>query len=300
MNPPKARSDLTDHVEYSTVANVRSGGFDRCERSCGCWQSWLAMTEEPPRTLDTTDTSIDVLETIRDLDGATLVGLQRRLDLPKSTLYYHVKTLEHRGYVVREGDEYHLGMKFLLHGQYLKTRKREFELAHGATQRLADRLDEDADFSVEEHGRLMVVHHVVGESVKHGFGFQLARPINLPATAAGRAILAEYPRSKVEDIVSRRGFGGLDGAPSDMEALFERLEAVRTTGYAVNDEEWVEGLCAVSASVTEPDGSVLGALSVIVPSFRFDDEHLDDLTTPLRSEVSDLEERLESRPVEGG
>lgn len=250
------------------------------------------MVENTERTLETTDTSINVLETIRELEGASLATLQERMDVPKSTLYYHLNTLERRGYLDKAGTEYNLGMKFLVFGQYVKTREREYVLAQETTQQFAAQIDEDVDFSVEENGQLIVLHHVLGESVKHGFSFELGRPLNIPTTAAGKAILSEYPRSSVDEIVSRWGFEGTENAPSDRETLHDRLEAVRERGYAINNEEWIEGLCSVSSPVCRPDGSVLGALSIIIPSFRFDPENLDGLTTPLLNATAELEERL--------
>lgn len=250
------------------------------------------MEDPSKRTLETTETSLDVLETLRRLDGARLHGLQEELELPKSTLYYHLNTLENRGYVVKKDNEYKLGLTFLVHGQYVKTREDEYVLAQEATQQLESEIGEDVDFSMEENGQLIVLHHVFGESARHGFSFELGRPHNVPTAAAGRAIMAEYPRSRVDDIVSQWGFEGTENAPSDRETLYERLEDVRERGYAVNNEEWIKGLCAVSAAVNYPDGTVMGALSVIIPSFRFDPENIGDLTTPLLSSVDDLEARL--------
>lgn len=253
------------------------------------------MAGDTQRTLATTETSIDILETIRELEGASLTVLQKQMDIPKSTLYYHLNTLERRGYLVQEGSEYHLGMKFLVYGQYARNRKKEYQLAQETTHQLANQLDEDVDFSVEEHGQIVVLHHVVGESARHGFSFELGQTINMPTTASGRAILAEYPETRVDEIVSRWGFQGADDTSGDRERLFERLEAVRERGFAINDEEWMEGLCAVSSAVKYPDGAVLGALSVIIPSFRFDAEDVDDLTTPLLNAAAQLEEKVEAR-----
>lgn len=255
------------------------------------------MKDATERTLETTGTSIDVLETIWELEGASLDELRTRMDVAKSTLYYHLNTLQQRGYLVREGNDYYLSMKFLVFGQHVKTRKREHGLAQETTHQLADQLNEDVDFSVEEHGQLVVLHHRIGESPKHGLDFELGQFLNMPTTAAGRAILAEYPESRVDEIVSRWGFRGTEKAPTDREELADRLADVRARGFAVNNAEWIEGLCAVSSAASYPDGSVLGALSVIIPSFRFDEENVDDLATPLLNAVSRLEERLAERRV---
>lgn len=56
---------------------------------------------------------------------------------------------------------------------------------------------------------------------------------------------------------------------TDEEELLEELERTRERGYALNDEESTSGLRAVSVSITDSDGSVLGALGVSGPTHRF-------------------------------
>jgi len=62
-----------------------------------------------------------------------------------------------------------------------------------------------------------------------------------------------------------------DNTITDADELLEELEAVRQQGYAVNDEENLEGLRAIGASVTGTQG-VIGAISVSGPKPRMTGE----------------------------
>jgi DNA-binding IclR family transcriptional regulator len=62
-------------------------------------------------------TSLEIIEAIRDLDGARLTQLVNELSLPKSTVHKHLMTLLDNGFLVREGNTYHLGLKFLNLGE---------------------------------------------------------------------------------------------------------------------------------------------------------------------------------------
>lgn len=252
------------------------------------------MTDDDVRTLATLETAIEIVELIQEMEGARLADLHEETGIPKSTLHYHVRTLEEHGYLVKEGVEFHVGMKFLVHGQYARSRKRAYQLAGETVHDLANRINEDVDFSIEEHGNLMVLHHVVGNTAESGF--QLGQTYDFTSTAAGKAILSEYPRSRVEEIVDDQGFTQYtENTITDRQAFFEELERSRERGYTLNQEEWVEGLYAVSSPVKYPDGEVVGALSVWAPSFRFDIDVLeDDISRPLLNAVSDLEEQIES------
>jgi DNA-binding IclR family transcriptional regulator len=62
-------------------------------------------------------------------------------------------------------------------------------------------------------------------------------------TSAGKAILAHYPRERVEEIIDHRG---LDSATpnsiTEREALFKELEDIRERGFSFNNQENIEGL----------------------------------------------------------
>jgi IclR family transcriptional regulator, acetate operon repressor len=52
------------------------------------------------------------------------------------------------------------------------------------------------------------------------------------------------------------------------------LAAVRKQGYAIDIEEFQEGISAVSAPIFSSAGQVLGTLSIIGPAFRMTKEKL--------------------------
>ncbi|WP_147372972.1 IclR family transcriptional regulator, partial [Calidithermus terrae] len=52
-------------------------------------------------------------------------------------------------------------------------------------------------------------------------------------------------------------------------ALQDELDRVRQMGFAVELEEFAEGISAVAAPVFGPEGRVIGAFGVVVPSRRF-------------------------------
>ncbi|MFC7197092.1 helix-turn-helix domain-containing protein [Halosimplex aquaticum] len=68
------------------------------------------MTPDDGKTVQTAVTSFEILEGIRELDGAGPTALADHLDRSKSGVYKHVRTLADRGYLVEDGGEYRLGL----------------------------------------------------------------------------------------------------------------------------------------------------------------------------------------------
>ena len=213
--------------------------------------------------------ALNVIEVLYQIDGGGASEVARELDLAKSTVYSHLQTLEEAEYVAREGDQYHVGLKFLKLGVFSRSRKQEYTMSEQKVRELAEETQERSQFIVEEHGRGVYLHREVGDRAVHtdpGIG----KRIPLHSTAAGKAILAELSSERIEAIIDRWGLEATTKHTiTDPDELRADLEEIQERGYAINLEENVPGLHAVGVAVTGDDNRVCGALSVSGPSHRF-------------------------------
>lgn len=219
--------------------------------------------------------SLQLLELLKELDGARVTELSNRLEWPKSTVHSHLETLERAGYIVKEGDTYVLGFRFLDLGEYVKYRNDVYSMVEPRIETLADETGERVQFVVEEHGDCVYVRIAEGEHAA-STGSRLGRRRQiLHATAGGKSMLAFMDRSAVEEIIERKGLPELTpNTHTDRESLFEDLETVKERGYAFNYEEHIEGLRAVAAPIREPNGTVVGTVSISGPAHRMRGEYL--------------------------
>lgn len=230
------------------------------------------MTSEG-RTFSTTETSFAVIHAIEDADGATFTELRSRFDLPKSTLYYHLTTLEKLGYVVKKDSTYQLGLRFLSHAEHAKRKEPAFDVVQLEARDLADRIPEEISFATEENGRLLVVYHNVGGSAMTDF--QVGQYLYMHATANGKMLLSEMSEKRVNEIIDRWGLPELtENTITDRNELETELDQIREQGYAINDEEQRRGLRSVGAKITKPDGSILGSLAIDGATYRLTDEQI--------------------------
>ena len=224
----------------------------------------------------TVERAFDVVEYLREAETATLAEVTAALDVAKSTAHRHLKTLEQRGYVIREGDSFTLGMRFLDHGYFVRRRDPAYALAREKVEALATQTEERAQFIVEEHDEAIYVHCESGSRAVMADS-RLGKRVPIHATAAGLAILSAYDDERVEGIIDRRGLEALTSRTiTDRAKLFEALERVRERGYSVNDQGTIEGLRSVGAPVVGPDGEVVGALSVSGPINRIKGERFEE------------------------
>lgn len=249
----------------------------------------------PGRTLQTTATSLEVLETIKRHDGARMGDIADELGLAESTVHAHLSTLHDTEYVVKEGHEYQLGMKLFHLGQQARHRTPEYQVVRTHAHDLSLELREEVSFAIAEHGRTVIVFDENTDPATEGF--QVGRYFYMHNSASGKAILAELPRERVDKIVDRWGLPReTERTITDRGALYAELDETAERGYSINDREALEGLTAFGMAVHSPDGSVLGSLDVSGPPYRLSE---DEIVASLRRTVATIEADLAAETTAG-
>lgn len=245
------------------------------------------------RTLSTVDKTVEIIYALRELDGARVSELADHLGIATSTVHAHLATLKANEFVVTEGDVYHLGMRFLQLGKYAQRRREGYVLADEYTKKLVEETGYRAIFLVEEHGQGVFIHMYSGEHPPwmHTDAGQRAP---LHPLAAGKAILAFYPESRVFEILREQGMSRQTrNTITTPDAFLDELAEVRQTGVAFNDCENVEGIRAIGVPARAPSGEVIGSFSISGPKDTMpDDEFRNELPNILKGVVNEYELEL--------
>ncbi len=225
------------------------------------------MQDEPSQTVDATGRSFQILEALVDLEGAGVTELASYLDVPKSTTHNHLQTLLQNEYIVRNGDTYDVGLRFLRLGEYSRARHRVVAIAEPEVESLAAETGELVNLNVEEYGWGIFLYRAKGSDAVH-MDTYAGKRVYLHTTAFGKAILANLSRERVSEIIDQRELKPVtDRTITDPETLYDELETIRERGVAFERQERLEGLCCVAAPILV-DGAVVGAISVSGPESR--------------------------------
>lgn len=240
-------------------------------------------------TVATARTLFDIVEFLKENDGATITEVAASLGYAKSTVHRHLSTLKHLGYVVEDGNGHHVGLRFLQLGWNAQNRHTGYKLAREKVEEIAEKTGERVQFIVEEHGKAVYVYRALGEHAVHtdpGLGSR----IPLHATSAGKAILANLPEKRRFEITEQEAFEPItDATITDPDELFEELAVVREQGYSFNIQENLDGLHSVGVPIRDSDG-VIGALSLSGPSHRLKGERFEtELPDLLLGAANELE-----------
>ncbi|WP_135822351.1 IclR family transcriptional regulator [Halostella litorea] len=233
----------------------------------------MATQDAPVGSVQTT---VTIIQALRDLESTGVSELADHLDLPTSTVFDHLRTLETNGFVVSDGDGYRIGTRFLEIGGYARKQDPVYKVAEPEIQKVAHQTGEHANLVIEEFGKGVFYAKAEGEDA-----FQLdthvGKQVHLSTTSAGKAILAEFTDEEIHAILDEHGLPEItEHTITDRDRLFEEIAECRERGFATDDEERIPGVRCVGAAITDDDGDVLGAVSVSGPKSGMQDERFHD------------------------
>jgi DNA-binding IclR family transcriptional regulator len=222
------------------------------------------------------ETLLEIIETVRERNGATVTELAADLDLAKSSVHSHLKTLEAHGFVHREDGEYRIGYRFLDYGIWARNQMDLFQVAKPRLQELADETGYKVWCIVERQGKAVYLYGVEGESPIQTYARE-GGVTELHFLAAGKAILAHLPEERREALI---GDGQLpektNSTITDPDELRAELETIREQEVAFNIGEALEGLNAIGAPIKRIEEGVHGAISLSGPAKHLTKEQLEE------------------------
>jgi len=224
----------------------------------------------------------------------TLAEAARRTGLHRSTAHHLLQTLVSLGYLRQDADTraYELGAKpFQITGRTWSPEQLAAIAQHSLAE-LTRRSGEGSSFSAYRDGSVTVVakrEHDGPVRVVQDVGAR--RPLH--CTAVAKAILPWLAAPELAGLLARIRFERHTPKTIVTRAAFEtELRRIRSAGYAVDDEEHIEGIRCIAMPVFGHTGQVLGSICTLGPKSRMTYQRLRDLRAPLGELSAKLSQRL--------
>lgn len=236
-----------------------------------------------------------IIEAIAAIDGsATLAEIARKTVLPRSTAHHLLRALVEFGYLIQDGDArtYTLGPKlFRLTGRTW-TKEQLAKIAMPFLAELSRRTGEGTSLAVLRDGVVTVIAKREPKGPVHVFQEVGARrPIY--CTAVGKTLAAWLPDQELEGIISRTVFEQNTAKTITSPTAFRReLARVRATGFAIDNEEHIEGVRCIATPVRDHSGEVRASLCVVGPKNHLPQRRLPEIRQALAAVAAGLSARL--------
>jgi len=246
-------------------------------------------------TYQSLDRGLRVIESIAAINGsATLAEIARKTALPRSTAHHILRALVDFGYLLQDGDArtYTLAPKlFRLTGRTW-TKEQLAEIAMPYLDELSRLTGEGTSLAVLRDGTVTVIAKREPDGpVRVVQEVGARRPIY--CTAVGKALAAWLPEPELAGIIRRTAFDRLTPSTLISPAAFRReLARIRSSGFALDNEEHVEGIRCIAAPVRDHSGEVRASLCVVGPKSRMPQRRIMKIREPLAAVAAALSARL--------
>jgi DNA-binding IclR family transcriptional regulator len=220
--------------------------------------------------------------------------LAERLGLHKSTVHRFMVNLDAAGLVERNPrtGRYRLGLRIFELGGLVMQQMNLWDEALPFLEGLVHDSGETGHLAVLDGGEAIYIERVEARRALR-VPSAIGRGYPAHATNLGKVLLADLPRERVEEIVAERGLAAYTPHTiTDLEGLEAELERIRVLGYAIDNEEYDEGLRCIGAPVRDHSGHVVAALGIGGPVTRITPDRVDELAELVMTAARGLSRRL--------
>ncbi|MEM7240824.1 MAG: IclR family transcriptional regulator [Pseudomonadota bacterium] len=247
------------------------------------------MTDRIPTNLRT----LLICEVIGKSDHAlTPTEINQDIGLPKQTIHRLISTLVNEGFLIRDKDrnKYRPSRRLRLIGAGLLHASRSNIMRHQILQQVAAEIGEAVNFVVPEETGMNYLDRV---ETDWPFRIQLPRGSNVPfhLTASGKTFMASLKPKHRQRFVESLDLQPTTGNSfTQKEALLSELSGVAKQGYALDREEFIDGLVAVAVPVLDSANRFVAALATHGPKDRLKPDALPDIAVLLKGYSEKLTE----------
>jgi len=222
-----------------------------------------------PRVQSVAKAAKILLAIAQSADGLRAVDVSERLDLPRQATYHLIHTLVTLGLLTRAADQkYVLGLKVGVLAEAFPRHLAPPERLSPYLRTIAYATGETCYASGWWEGEITNLAVVRGRNTNQSTEVPHGLTADAHARASGKLLLAmaDEPireRYLMSHPLNRR----TQNTITELDMLMSEFERIRTDGYAIDNEEYMPGLCCLAMPIE--DGSMPYAICLSAPRDQF-------------------------------
>ena len=212
------------------------------------------------------DRAVAILEYLTKQKNATIKEISQGLLIPTASAGRIVKTLAYHGLLSEEqaqpASKYSLGLKMLSFSQIVSQQLDITNIAHTYMDQLATSTNQASQLAILDKGHVMYIEMEL-PIVPVSIVAPLRTPIAINLSAGGKVLLAGMEESKRDALIDELSLPrATSKSITDKAELKKHLLTVKEQGYALDDEEFSQGIGCMAAPVRDYHGQVVAAVGI--------------------------------------
>jgi DNA-binding IclR family transcriptional regulator len=200
--------------------------------------------------------------------------ISRRLEIPRTTVFRLLQTLEQMGFVERASREasFQLGVGALHLGFDYLSSLPLIERGLPVMQRLRDRIGLTVHLVIRDGTDIVYAARAEGPTSRLGnFKVNLGTRLPAHATVHGQVLLGDLDIGDLTKLYSGPDLPRFSpNTPSTVIQLYERIQVASRQGYGVSESYFESGVSAVSAPVRCAAGNIIAVVAITIGRSKID------------------------------
>ena len=231
-------------------------------------------------------------------EGLSNAEISRKLQIPKSSASYILRTLETQGYLNRDpqSGKYRVGLKILSLSRGALSGIDVREVALPIMRRLVEKTSLTCHLAILDGSEAVYIEKVEPPGFIR-MDTWVGRRMRVHATSVGKSLAAYIPQQRLEAILADAGME--KRTPKTITTLpkfLKELEKVRAQGYAIDDEENNLDARCVGAPVFNQHGGVEAAVGLSGTIHQVNAQTMPRIVESLKEAARHLSMQLGYRP----
>jgi IclR family KDG regulon transcriptional repressor len=240
------------------------------------------------------DRGIKILLMMAERPRIGVTEVAKELQVNKSTAFRLLETLQNNQLVEQDegSGKYRLGIGVLRISEKLLNSFDIIATARPFLTKLVESTRESAHLCVFSNGKAYVVDQVAStEAMKVTAKIGKSEPLN--CSAVGKCLMAFRLEREWPKLLDRMEWTPYTPATiTAREQLVEELRKIRTTGYAIDEEELTAGVRCVAAPIYNSRGEVVYCLGISGPATRIRAEKVEEYAHKVKKVADQISAKL--------
>lgn len=227
----------------------------------------------------------------KQTEPMTAAEIGRKVGLPKQTIHRLCNTLVLEGFLVRDTNGLRPGRRARDMATGMLHASTSHIARHQILQKLAADTGETVNFAVPEEDGMSY-----RDRVETDWPFRVQLPVgsHVPfhCTASGKTFLATLPKRERDRIIGVGLEGRTANTITDPNELSKELRTIAKRGFAIDNEEFIDGMTAIAVPIWDSEGRYMASIGVHGPILRYSIERAEQSAPLLDRAARDLAEVL--------
>jgi IclR family KDG regulon transcriptional repressor len=230
--------------------------------------------------------SFNILEELIGQGEMSILELANVSGMGKSTIHRILGTFKSIGYVDQNKDnsKYFPTLKIFELGTKVADRIPLKKIVKPYLEEIFEKCHETVNFGIVDNNEVVFVDKIVtAEPLR--IELEVGRRVPAYCSALGKSVLAFTKDFDASQICFHKITEKTVDSP---EELLEQLKTIRKNGYAVENEEYINGLTCIAVPIKNKSNKSVAAISIATPTIRMTDEKKELFIELLQDTVSKI------------